>query len=458
MEPSISVPAAAGGSLNFIYLQLLLGAIIAVYLVMKHRTPYRLELVVIAFFLLTGEYNFLLKFKIPGISFFEIQPGRFIFLLFLFFWGQKLLTSGLKRDPRKERSIPAFKSALYLCVGSIVLSQLMHLEKVGFSEVVVQAIFGLTFIIIIETLQVIGDEVTFGIIGRAVIIGAVFSSVISLIQVGYDPSFMRVGDSRGAFGDVIRANGMFWGEYTNGYFLIIATIWSLTLLKNKFIQGLLVGLFTLAIFTTFHRMSWLVLIICLSIYFFMIKTPALDRLILAALLAGAVLLTGTLLFYRDIAHSSLVKERLNDSVEGREGYWSMVFNHIGEKPIFGFGNSDNEVYYTNMLRVTRERDRATGASGDLHNGYLQIMFINGIPSFIFFTAFVILCIFYFGKWLGSHLYFAIPFLFSIVYLFANMTNNFTFNKHMALLCAIHIGVGMGIKHSFKLKSPLASAE
>ena len=45
-------------------------------------------------------------------------------------------------------------------------------------------------------------------IGKVIIVTAVVTSVICVIQTGADTMFMRVGEQRSAFGDVLRATGI----------------------------------------------------------------------------------------------------------------------------------------------------------------------------------------------------------------------------------------------------------
>lgn len=415
-------------------------------MVWKSDTAYKFELLVVAYFLFGGNYSDLLTFKIPGLSFFAIQPIRFVFLTCVFLWVRKFLSSGLRRVPGEPVRQPLFVIILILFALSGIISQATHFSKIGFSEVIVQAIYFSNFVLILFTMRYVVDTPFIEVIGRTIIITAVLASIICLIQIGVDHSFMRVGDFRQAFGTVLRSNGIFSSEYTNSYFLIMAIYWTFYLLRDYQYKWLLAGLFIAAIFTSFHRMSWLILMLTLAFYFLKIELLPMKQLLLLGLTGVAVVLFVFAFAYRDIMNSSIVKDRLNDSIEGREGYWSMVANNIGDKPFFGFGDKDNEVYYANMLRITRDRDRATGLTGDIHNGYLQSMFILGIPSFLLFAGFIITSIAYFAKILHSHLFFSIPFLFCVLYGIANFTNNFSFDKPLAFIFAIQIGIGLGARH------------
>ncbi|MCB0599346.1 MAG: hypothetical protein KDD28_35070, partial [Phaeodactylibacter sp.] len=101
---------------------------------------------------------------------------------------------------------------------------------------------------------------------------------ICLIQTGVDTMFMRVGEQRTAFGDVLRATGLFRTERINAYFLIISMAWTLITLENNRLKYLLAGLFAAAVICTFHRMSWLVMSFVLFIYFVKIQKVSAARL------------------------------------------------------------------------------------------------------------------------------------------------------------------------------------
>ena len=175
-----------------------------------------------------------------------------------------------------------------------------------------------------------------------------------------------------------------------------------------------------------------------------INKVAIEKLALVALFGLATVLSISILYYREIANSSVVKERLTDSTGGRKGYYTMVIDHMGDNPLFGFGGLKNEVYYTNLLRITGDRDRATATTGSLHSGYFSVIFEYGIPAFFCFTLFVILSVLYYSSRLKENSYFVVPFLVGIIFMIGNLTNTFLFLSYISLLYAIHIGMGMGI--------------
>lgn len=439
MQPEVT-------DVNYFYIYYILAAFIALYLILKGNTQHKAELFILAFYLLTGNSNDLLTFKIPGISFFEIQPLRLLFLVFSFFLLRKFLFDRKKVFVHHSATVPWFLIFLFLYVAIVIISQASYAGELGFSKVVIAAIEFVNFIIILYAVWIMTNKETVSIVNKAMIIGAIFTTLISFMQIGYDPLFMRVGDHREAFGDLLRANGLFSAENYNSYFLITTIGWVLIRTHNKFTKYALVALFTAGVLCTFHRMSYLILSIIFLIYFIKIEKLGIDRLAAAGLGGAIIILSVFIFYYSEIMNSAVVQERLSQDIGGRAGYYSMVFNHIGEKPVFGYGGKDNEVYYISMMKVTREMNRATGTTGGIHSGYLSSMFYYGIPAFICYTLFVILSLAYFGRLSTYHLFFAIPFIISLLYAIGNLTNTFLFSRYLAILYAIHIGLGMGARH------------
>ena len=62
-----------GVQLYHFYIYFIFAAVIALYLIIKSKSKYKIELFFISFYLLTGNTNDLLTIKIPGFSFFEID-------------------------------------------------------------------------------------------------------------------------------------------------------------------------------------------------------------------------------------------------------------------------------------------------------------------------------------------------------------------------------------------------
>lgn len=420
-------------------------AVVAFFLTQRSKTKYKLELFFISFYLLTGNINELLTIKIPGISFFEIQPTRFIYLMLGVFIIRKTFFSN-ERSSLKNKKTPLFILALYAFVGMLVISVVFNIGHMGFSEGIKVILDAIAFLILVAAVRLMADMPSYKLIGESIIIGAVLTSCISFIQVFVDPYFLRIGDARLAFGTLLRPNGLFDAEYSNSYFLIIAIVWTLISVKKNSLKVFLVCLFSLAVISTFMRMSWIILFLVLVTYLLFVQKVAVEKLLLAALTGLVILLTTSIFYYQDFIKSAFVQERLTESVDGRKGYYAIVLDNIGKKPLVGYGDINHEVYYVNMLRITNSRERADGLTGGFHSTYFSVLFFYGIPAFVCFILFVILTIVYFAKSRKGNLYLVLPFLVGILYMIGNITNTFLFLSYLSVLYAIHIGIGMGIKN------------
>ena len=439
------------GQLLSIHIYLAIAGAIAFFLTLKSSTKYKIELFFLSFYLLSGNLSIILTIKIPGFSFFELQPLRLLYLMLLFFILRKTLFSRRKLGNVDTGKMAWFEVALFGYVLFLTLSIFFTVFPEEFRNI----IDAIAFLIIMIALRLMADQPSYNLIGTSIMIAAVISSSVSLIQFTVDPYFLRIGDNRAAFGNFIRANGIFSTEYFNSYFLIVAVTWTFVSVKNVLWRTLLISLFTLGVISSFQRMSWIILALVFLIYLVYIHKIAIERLVFVGLSGLALILSISIFYYQDIMNSTMVTERLSDSVGGREGYYSMVLDNFGKKPLLGYGNLKNEIYYENLLRITQDRDRATATTGDLHSGYFSVLFLYGVPAFVCFVAFVVLSVLFYAKSLNRDPYFIIPFLVSIIYLVGNLTNTFLFLKYISVLYAIHIGIGMGVK---KIKEQIYSEE
>ena len=436
--------------LSHFYIYFIFAAIVALFLIIKSDSKYKIELFFLSFFLITGNLNELLTIKIPGFSFFEIQPERFLFLMLLFFIFRKSLLSRKKLRLTFDRKVPWFEVALFVYVLMLTASQIVNSTEIGMENAIKTILEALAFLVIMVGLKLMANKPSYDLIGKSIIIGAVISSLVSLVQLSIDPYFLRIGDARVAFGDVLRSNGLFTAEYSNSYYLIIAIAWTLTTIKKNWLKISLIFLFTLGVLSTFHRMSWIILALVSVIYLVYIYKLAFEKILLIGLSCLALFLSLSIFYYQDFMNSTLVQERLTEPVDGRKGYYTIVLDNVDKKPFFGFGGYNNEVYYVNMLRITSSRDRATGVTGGFHSTYFSVLFLYGIPAFVCFVFFVLFSVFYYAKSGMENLYFVIPFLVSIIYLIGSLTNTFLFLSYLSVLFAIHIGIGMGIKKINKI--------
>ncbi len=429
------------------YAYMAIAALISFILVLKSESKYKIELFFISFYLISGNINDLGVIVIPGFSLFEIQPKRFIYLMLLFFMFRKLIKSKGKLE--FDLKLPWFQIALYAYIALQTVSIFVN----AFPAELKTVLDAVAFLIIVIGIKLIADKPSYDLIGRSIIICAVISSIVSIIQIGIDPYFLRIGDNRVAFGQILRSNGVFRAEYYHSYLLIIAVTWTLTTIQKTQLKIALLSLFSIGVFVTFHRMSWVILTLVFLTYFLYIEKIAIQKLMVLGMLGLTILLGLTIFFYKDIVNSTMVQERLSDTSGGRDQYRALVLDNIGDRPIFGYGNFEHDFFYRRMLEITSNRDRASGKTGGIHNGYLESLFLYGIPASICFAFFVLLTVFYYAtRPFKEELYFVIPFFVSVIYLIANLTNSFLFLTYLSVLLAMHIGIGMGLNEIKKEES------
>ncbi|MEM9917712.1 MAG: O-antigen ligase family protein [Bacteroidota bacterium] len=447
MNSEFANPSLYGETnLDLIYAYFGLAFLMSAFIVYKAKTTYWVELFILSFYLMTGNLNEELTFALPGISFFEIQPDRLLFLYFSFFLTRQLFQPQASNTGTREWKVPWFILMIFLYAAWIIISQISHLVDLGVEEVILSTIHCLTVIVLIYAMRRLADRQSLAVLGKAFIIGAVVTALVSIIQLVYDPMFLRIGDQRIAFGTVLRSNGLFNNEYCNAYFMITALAWTLISVRQQRMRFLLIAIFTLGVISSFQRMSWLILSLVLVIYVLKIEQIALEKLVLLSLCGLIGLVSIFIIFNREIMNSGLVKERLSEVPDSRLGYYRMVIDNIGKKPLFGYGGKNNELYYYSMLRITHERKRATGEEGDIHSGYFSSLFYYGVPGLIFFIAFVGLALLYFGQLYKQHIFFAVPFLLGLLYAIGNLTNTLLFSQYLSIIYAIHLGLGWGVRN------------
>ncbi|MFK7772869.1 MAG: O-antigen ligase family protein [Saprospiraceae bacterium] len=448
MYTALKVDESQVVGMPFVYIYFLFVLLLSAHWVYKGEVKHKFEILVLCFYLMTGNLNDLLTFAIPGISFFEIQPDRFLFFMFSFFLIRQFYFSKESFEFKNFWNIPWFIVILTFYALFKIISLSSHSDTIEFPEIIIKSLHVVNVLVIILSLRVLFSPKLIEILGKALLVGAITTCLVSFVQIGIDPLFARTGDVRIAFGSVYRVNGIFNAEYFSSYYLIIATAWVLTNYEDGYKKIGLVSLYFIGIFLTFHRMSWLLIFLVLAIYFLFLAKPQMDKLLLAGMTGITLLLVVFLIFQREIVNSTLVKERVTETVDSRFGYYDMVFDNIGDKPILGYGNHDNEVYYYSMLHITRMRERATGAAGGIHSGYLSAMFYYGIPAFLSFTLFVLSTIIYFARLYIKTVnpIFSIAFVLAFVYGIANITNTLLFSEYLGIFFAIFIGLGLGARY------------
>ena len=431
-----------------VYFNIFLGFtfLICIWLLYRDKPDNKLLVFQLAYFLITGNLDNLLIIALPGFSLFELQPDRLIFLFYSAYLILLYISPATRHIFKRFREVPWFEIILVLYVISAVISQSTHFQHLGVATFIRNLTYLLSTLVIYWFLKFTADVRMLKVIFWAILIGGVLTSLVAIVQFVGDPMFLRIGDTREAFGSVIRSNGVFQTEYFHSYFVITAISWTLLLVQSDRTKIVLVGIMLLGIFCSFQRMSWLVSFLVVGSYLLFVRRVGAQFYWYTGLSALSAIMLVMFLYSDKILGSDLVKERVATDAGGRAGYYEMVYDHYQDKPWFGFGDKKNSVYFQSMLKITGgSLERARGDTGSVHNTYLETLFIYGIPSFILFVLLVLSSVLYFVRHTQRSQVFAVPLFVTLLYMVANLTNTFNFGGYVATLYIIHLGIGMGLK-------------
>ena len=322
------------------------------------------------------------------------------------------------------------------------------MDLLTIKDIIVNSTQILAFLAVYLVIKRTADEEMIKTLINALIIVCIFSSMIGIFQFLVNPLFFKLASGRDAFYGVIRSTGIYRYEYTQSYFLITGIILVLFTVRSKLLKYTLIGLFLFGIISTFHRMSWISIILLFALYLIGIK----KKIVWKTVTVGSVLIVfiflGSSIFFQDnkIKSSSFVQDRLlSDTLTNRIELYKITLKTIPQSWIVGFGSKNSNVYYHAMLQAGMPENWAMGEAGGIHNLYLNILFFKGIPSMILFLLFIIFAFRYFER-LGKirHIFYFIPLLELVKYTISNMSNSFPLSDELGLLLAILLGTGVAV--------------
>ena len=128
---------------------------LAFYIVYTSKAKNKVELFFLCFFLLTGQYNEMLTISIPGFKLFEIQPVRFLYLMFLFYLVRKVLFTSFKPKMTIDGKVPWYEIMLYAYIVLLIVSQFANVGELKVSSILKNVLnaFGFLFIIFSVRMQ-----------------------------------------------------------------------------------------------------------------------------------------------------------------------------------------------------------------------------------------------------------------------------------------------------------------
>jgi hypothetical protein len=382
--------------------------------------------------------------KIPGLPF-EFQFERIIFLVF-FSWI--IISLSFKKVQYSQHS-PLYEKLFLALLAICIISNIFNFEILQTRQFILNFSRLLTILSIYLTVKYTADYGMFKAIYKALILVCCISCLVAFYQYTVDFSFFRTGFLRSAFENKYRATGIFQSEYYQSYFLICGILWTLHFLENKKIKFFLTALFISGVILTFHRMSWIILIASLGLYYIRSSKISFTPVIFSILTISAIsFLSYTIISdrFRELSQNKIVKERLMDNtISGRMQQYNMVLKNFDKHILFGFGNEKNEIYYRAMMLVGG-KSWATGKSGTIHNGFLYILFFNGLPAALLFFLFLVVSLKYYNRLINEDFFHIIVSLIIFIYFASNLTNSFEITSELGILFIFHLALGYAVKY------------
>lgn len=442
---------------------------LALYLTFQSETKYKFVTFVIVYWLLAGPTLNTELFIVNIESwYFDIQPARFIFIVFTVYlialWGTQR-RKRIRENGRDNEEIPnavgnpAFEKFLYIFLALYLLANIIHTRNVlTMREIAASYTNLLVFPVIYLVLKRTADFGMMKTIFSALLIVCVITSIIGIYQLFLDQDFMRIGSSYLAFGDLIRSNGIYRVDFLQGSFLLIGVVVTFITIRRRIGKIILILLFLVGIATTFHRTTWFITIVVFIVYFIKGKKLKLWQLTATSIFSVIFLyffLQVNPLFLKPFEDSLFVKDRLGmDTWTDRVLLYEIVLSRMPGNFFFGVGGVKSEVYLQDVLSAGGSIDVASGERGGVHNLYLLTAFFYGVPVALFFTIFCISCFVYFWRKANhKQKFYFIPLSIILTYILQNLLNMFYLYHDFGILMAIFLGISIAVnRKNFDLDS------
>jgi hypothetical protein len=423
--------------------------IAAAVLTFSGTKKYRLITFIISFWILGGSIIHLGAYNLPlRMLGGEMQIKRFVLLILT---PYLIFLTFLKPQSREKMETLPFEKYFYALVGWYIIVTGYHFfnglfTKREFIGVVEGMMVVFIFYLIIRRTA---DASILKVIGRAIILASVLSSLVALVQFFGNTWFMRVGGALPAFGGKFRSNGIFHTEYTHSYVTIGALIVSLVGMRPGKLKVMIIGLLLAGIAVSFHRMSWLITVFVILGYLILHKRKSLRLITLVfPFVVSAVLFLALELFpvIDYLEGTSFYSERLTANTwETRQKLNEMVFRQLDEIAFVGAGSTKSHLYYYSIMDADMGEEWATGARGGFHNLYVYYLFVYGIPFVVLFGVFLFSIVKFFFKQIAGGLpIFLVPLLFMVMFIIMNLSNSFPLEADFGFYVGLFLGCSAAV--------------
>lgn len=423
-----------------------LGVILSAYL--SNRTDKPLLGFVLILWLVASPVSRVYIVSIPGLPI-DIQANRllFVFLTTYFLWA---ILSGTRGNLKSNHKY-LFIKYIYAYLTVVILALIYNSTYLPIKSVASVPIEIITFIVVYFIGKRFVSTSLRNALLDAIVIVAVASSFIAIVQVGINEQFFRVSpdEVRRAFGNIYRATGVFQSEYEFGYFQIFSIFILLSRYRNKWLKYPSFVMISISIVLTFHRLDYLIFLTCILFYVFLYTSKS-NRVLFAVITVFLIGLSipGYIILQRTIMKSDAVQQRLLvNTMSGRMHQYEVLLKAIPDNPL-GVGGYENEAYeklmFDNDLSISYIDERGLWSKKPLlaHNGYLAAGIKYGVMGFLLFTAFVVSLIRATYKLIDrSDKTTVLPFFCVMIWTISNMTNSVSnFRVHFVLIMALVCGM------------------
>lgn len=377
---------------------------------------------------------------------FDLQPNRVLFIILAPVLFLSTVTSTHYQRANKSKNnigLHWFEKFIILFIITATIASFMNIQNVSTRKTIANVTQIISFLLVFFSAKRFISRDDFKILSLVIIGYAAISSILGTLQFFVDPQFFRTGTTLGAFGSFSRANGFFSSEYYQGLFLILAFVLGMGTISNKLMKIFIIGIISVGIFLTMHRLSWLVFIL-IAMIIWALSNRGSSLKIAISFLMGSILL----LIIIFIPQSRILSQRgMVRFLEGRVMVDNLsirlVLNEFAldliRKYPQGIGDIWTDLYNHEASIYPKPIPFREYGALSIHNGFLSAGVKYGVIGFFTFTFIYVSAIFFFIRNkinLNIALYVPVLSVFTI-FLF-NSTQDFSFlgsqlNIHFALL-------------------------
>lgn len=374
------------------------------------------------------------KFNYPlfGLPF-TFSPDRILFMFLTCYWLVELFLKNkgvLSSQKKSEKNISVKYLLIYLTI--VIAITCLNYSYIGIKKIFATPLEIIVFLIIFYAGKQITSPKVYDSIIKSILVLAIFSAALAVIQCAVDPYFLRTNENiRLAFGSIYRASGIFRDEYILGIFQILSIIVLLSSKLHSFIKNGLIIFLMFSVFLTFHRLDFLIMTVCLigHIVFFSKWQKSIVVGIMFAVAIMAMVLS-VFLFKSTGGQSDFLEKRVESKTyQGRLVQYRVVLDEMVRSPL-GLGTYNHPKYF-NLMKRYKIMQTIHEPNGKwhvkpltVHNGFLAVGIKYGILGVLFFSLFIFSMLSFLVKKISrSQPATAIPFFSILIWILSNISND-----------------------------------